>query len=461
MAMKDTLITSCVLALGVAGLGGLSTGCLVDRGPLTGGEVREDAGEGEADVTERPDAYVEPGLDADLDAFEPDAYSDDAYSDDAFSPDAYSVDAYAPDACVVRCDGSTLVTCEGSSVERRDECKLGCGESPTPHCLQMVTSNLGSASIFDTATSDLSVTESMTIDTATMGARRTQRDGSEVAVLVYGGVSIGGTLRIVGPVPLVLIARDGITIGGTIDVSATDANPGPGGRRGGESPGASAAGPGNGRGGAHENTFEDGGGGGGGQCGTGGRGGDGDPDIGTTARGGDGGGRTDFVGDPETLRGGGGGGAGHGDGGRYGAGGAGGGAVQLSSRGTITIGGSVLARGSQGRPGTGGSGNDGAGGGGGAGGWILVEAPSVIIGGTLDASGANGGSGESGGGGGSGGITSSDGTPGGNDGGGGANGGGGGGGAGCLVIRSYDPLPVMGTFRPSDGGLQRLPLLLQ
>ena len=39
--------------------------------------------------------------------------------------------------------------------------------------------------------------------------------------------------------------------------------------------------------------------------------------------------------------------------------------------------------------------------------------------------------------------------------------GGGGGGAGCLVIRSNDPLPVMGTFRPSDGGLQRLSLLLQ
>lgn len=445
MAMKDTLLSySCVLALCVVG-----TGCLVDRSPLTGGEVREDAGEGEADVTERPDAYVEPGVDADLDAFEP-----DAYSEDAFSADAYAEDAYAPDACVVRCDGRSLVTCEGSPSERRDECKLGCGDAPSPHCLQMVTSNLGSATIFDTATSDLIVGEATTIDTTTMGARRTQRDGSEVAVLVYGRVTIGGALRIVGPVPLVLIARDEITIGGSIDVSAMGGTPGPGGRAGATSVGAMASGPGNGRGGQHEGTYEDGGGGGGGQCGTGGRGGDGGG-----GRGGDGGGRTDAAGDPETLRGGGGGGAGNGD---FGVGGSGGGAVQLSTRGTITIGGQVLARGSNGDEGRGG-GNWGSGGGGGAGGWILLEAPSVMVVGTLDASGGSGGRGYEGGGGGAGGTTSSDGAAGGGDSGGiGPNGGGGGGGAGCLVVRSADAAaPTSGTLRPSDGGLQRLPLLLQ
>jgi hypothetical protein len=455
MAMKDTLLSiACLLALS-----GGAAGCVIDRSPLTGGEVRDDAAGEEIDGGSEPlpDAHVEPGVDADLDAFALDAYADDAHADDAFSEDVF-----APDACVVRCDGSDLVICEGSRTEMREGCKLGCSDTPAPHCRQMITSNLGSGTIFDTATSDLVVNDSTTIDTATMGMRRTQRDGSEIALLVYSSITINNTLRVVGPVPLILVARDGITVGGSIDVSAMDAVPGPGGRRGADGAGASASGPGNGRGGGHEGSYEDGGGGGGGQCGTGGRGGDADPDIGTTARGGDGGGRTDAAGDPETLRGGGGGGAGNGDGGRFGVGGAGGGAVQLSSRGTITIGGSVLARGSQGRPGSGGSGNDGSGGGGGAGGWILVEAPSVTIGGTLDAIGGNGGGGDSGGGGGAGGTTSSDGAAGGGDGGGGANGGGGGGGAGCLVIRSFDPLPMSGTFRPSDAtGLQRLPLLLQ
>ncbi len=449
MAVKDTLLSIASVLLLSAG----AVGCVIDRGPLTGGEVRDDAAEEDVDGGPLPpDAHVDPDIDADLDAFSPDAYADDAFSPDVFLGD----DAFAPDACVVRCDGSDLVICEGSRTEMREGCKLGCGGT-TPHCLQMITSNLGSGTIFDTATTDLVVSDSMTIDTATMGTRRTQRDGSEAAVLVYSSISVGNVLRIVGPVPLILVARDGITVGGSIDVSAMDALPGPGGRRGAEGSGASASGPGNGRGGGHEGAYEDGGGGGGGQCGTGGRGGNGDP-----ARGGDGGGRTDAAADPETLRGGGGGGAGNGDGGRFGVGGAGGGAVQLSSRGTITIGGSVLARGSPGRAGSGGSGNDGAGGGGGAGGWILVEAPSVVIGGTLDASGANGGSGDSGGGGGPAGTTSSDGSQGGDDSGIGANGGGGGGGAGCLVIRSYDPLAATGTFRPSDAaGLQRLPLLVQ
>ena len=178
----------------------------------------------------------------------------------------------------------------------------------------MIVSNLGVTSIFDTAASDLVVSSDMTIDTSSMGMRRAQRDGSQVALLVFGSIDVGGTLTVIGPVPLMLVARDGITIGGAIDVSAVGATPGPGGRPGASTGGGSAAGPGNGRGGGHEGDWEDGGGGGGGQCGTGGRGGDAAPTFGTTARGGDGGGATDAAGDPETLRGGGGGGAGNGSG---------------------------------------------------------------------------------------------------------------------------------------------------
>ena len=325
--MKDTprpsLSTTSALALLALSL--TSSGCLIDRGPIEGSVLDDrDAAEVPPDAS-MPDAYVEPLIDADLDAArEPDAWSPDAYVDlDAYvTPDAFS-------PCTSECDGDQLVTCAGRSTETREDCKLGCAATPMPHCRSMIVSNLGVTSIFDTAASDLVVSSDMTIDTSSMGMRRAQRDGSQVALLVFGSIDVGGTLTVIGPVPLMLVARDGITIGGAIDVSAVGATPGPGGRPGASTGGGSAAGPGNGRGGGHEGDWEDGGGGGGGQCGTGGRGGDAAPTFGTTARGGDGGGATDAAGDPETLRGGGGGGAGNGSGGRFGVGGAGGGALQL------------------------------------------------------------------------------------------------------------------------------------
>lgn len=446
MALSNTklsqalLTASCVLALG-------ASGCLIDRSALGGGASGEDTGPTDRDAS-RPDAYVDPATDADLDAFEPDAYADDAFSVDA------SADAFAADACVVRClDAETIVYCEGSRSESTDTCKYGCSDTPAAHCREMVTSNLRSASIFDTASGDLVVSESMTIDTSMMGDMRSQRDGTPVRVLVYERIVIGNNLRVIGPVPLILIARDEITIGGTLDVSAMGSMPGPNGRAGAGSSGGSASGPGAGGGGEHRGSYDDGGGGGGGQCGLGGRGG-----VGGGAPGGDGGGRTDTAVDPESLRGGGGGGAGNGD---HGVGGAGGGAIQLSTRGTITIGGSVLARGSNGGNGDN-DGNWGSGGGGGAGGWVLLEAPAVIVSGTIDASGGNGGSGEDGGGGGAGGASTSDGATGGSDTGTWGNGGGGGGGAGCIVVRSSGAMsPTMGMLRPSDGGLLRLPLLVE
>lgn len=437
-----------------------SSACLIDRGPLASFEER-DAGVGPADASEPDGSVLRP--DAELDAPLFDAALFDAPLRDVLAFDAPRFDAFVvPDApCGSVCEGAVLVTCPRGPGERREVCRLGCGDTPSAHCLSMIPSNLAAATIFDTATSDLTVDSDLTIDTATTGELRVQRDGTQVRVLVYGRIDIGATLRVIGPLPLILIARDGIAVGGTLDVSAVGALPGPAGRPGGRSPGAAAAGPGSGRGGAHENTWEDGGGGGGGQCGTGGRGGDADPTIGTRARGGDGGGRTDAVGDPETLRGGGGGGAGHGSDSLFGAGGAGGGAIQLSTRGAIFIGGSVLARGSSGSNGNEGSGNDGAGGGGGAGGWILLEAPAVTVGGILDARGGDGGGGGGGGAGGAGGTSSSDGAAGGDDSGAFANGGGGGGGAGCIVVRTHDAPAAIVTALPRDEGLQRLPLLLR
>lgn len=437
--------------------GGTVAGCLIDRGPLVA--VDADRPLDDAFVVERDDADMElpdaPDGDAAIDAaLDLDAWLDpsDAWSEPDAGPDA--------PACIPRCvDPTTLASCAAG--EPVETCKLGCGGAPA-HCFEMVVSNTaGSSSIFDTATSDLDVPGDMTFDTA--GADRTdvrtQRDGSEAVVRVHGSISIGGTLRVVGTRPLILVARDGISITGGIDVSAVAATPGPGGRAGATSSGASASGPGNGRGGAHDGDWDDGGGGGGGQCGAGGEGGDGG-----AARGGAGGGVTDVAADPESIRGGGGGGAGNGD--HFGRGGGGGGGVQLSSRGSITVGGRVLARGADGANGFGGDDNDGAGGGGGAGGWILLEAPSVMVTGTLDASGGRGGSGQNGGAGGGGGAGASLAGGGGGDNASGwgdpGDGGGGGGGAGCIVVRSADPAGLTGTLSPSaPGGLHQLPLVVR
>lgn len=432
----------------------LVAGCLIDRGPLPPATTERDSSVADAsgDVGELPDAWTEPDEDASTDAFTP---------IDAWDPtDAWSEPDTGPDAprCTPRCTSATsVILCDGDT-ERADDCKLGCNAA-TARCFAVNPSNVPT-SLFDEASTELSISSPTTIDTAVMGRTITQRDGSQVSVLVHTSVTISSTVTVVGPRPLVIIARDGVDISGTLDASAMGATPGPRGMAGASSVGGSAAGPGAGQGGGHAGDWADGGGGGGGLCGTGGTGGDGNG-----GRGGRGGGPTDIAADPETLRGGGGGGAGNGDGSLFGVGGAGGGAIQISTRGTLTVSGRIVSRGSSGAPGRGGSGNDAAGGGGGSGGFILLEGSLVDVSGGVDATGAPGGSGDGGGGGGAagGGAAGSNGGDGGDhsaafDAG---NGGGGGGGAGCVVVRSFDP-PVLRNVAPSDAiGLHSLPLMLE
>jgi hypothetical protein len=444
--MKDT----CCLLLSV--VVGLATGgCLVDRGPLAPADEEGDAGRDEADAS-HADAFVDSTIDAGPDAAS--GPSLDAFVDDAFVDDASNApDAFEP--CTSACDGAALVTCAGRSTETREDCKLGCGETPTPHCRRMLTSNFGSSSLFDLGTTPLVVSSPTTIDTATMGTRVSQRDGTMVARLVYSSIDISSTLTVTGPVPLVLIARDGVTITGAIELSASGATPGPGGYAGATSDGADAPGLRNGRGGAHEGSYDDAGGGGGGMCGGGGDGG-----RGGSAGGGNGSGRTDLTRDVESLRGGGGGGAGAGRGGSFGSGGGGAGAIQISTRGTVRIDGAIRARGGAARGGGDSGGHLGAGGGGGAGGFVLVEAPTVMVAGSIDAPGGPGGGGRDGGGGAAGGGISSDGSNGGDDTSSWGNGGGGGGGAGCVVIRTQDAFSAPTTISPRDAvGLRTLPLL--
>ncbi len=74
------------------------------------------------------------------------------------------------------------------------------------------------------------------------------------------------------------------------------------------------------------------------------------------------------------------------------AGGGGGGAIQISSKISITIGGTFEASGGDGGDDV--SQSNGGGGGGGSGGGILLEAPSIMIGGRLKVEGGNGGDGK-------------------------------------------------------------------
>jgi len=195
-----------LLAIAIA-LAAASAGCLVDRGPLVPVDADrpgDDAfvAEGDADA-EAPDAWSVFDADAAIDATLPPDVSVDP-------TDAWSQPDTGPDAptCTPRCsDPMTLTGCAGGGIETAEPCQLGCGGAP-PHCLQMVVSNLSSSTIFDLASSDLTVGGDTTIDTSRDVMVRTQRDGAEVAVLVYGRIDIGGTLRVVGPRPLILVARD-------------------------------------------------------------------------------------------------------------------------------------------------------------------------------------------------------------------------------------------------------------
>jgi hypothetical protein len=197
------------------------------------------------------------------------------------------------------------------------------------------------------------------------------------------------SVRLTGLNSIVLVAGEGMSISGVIDgVPACEfgdvRTPGPGGYAGGDNnvdglptPAPSAGG------GLHGNNDDIGGGGGG-----------------YGSFGGNGGSNNNSGGFPRgastitPLLGGSGGGGGdsHSNSGRGGGGGA---AIHLLANGPITIvsGGGINAGACGGRAGTGS--NDG-GGGGGAGGAILIEAPTVSVGGTLAVNGGGGGGGNTG-----------------------------------------------------------------
>jgi hypothetical protein len=219
----------------------------------------------------------------------------------------------------------------------------------------------------------LSIDEVTLIDTGNSSLCATVTSGGDFCVLTGTTISITGALRATGPKPLVLIARDALTIGatGSIDVGShrgadpeTGANSDPvGGCPAGTGPGARA------------------GGAGGSFTGTGGNGGDG-------GNGGNGGQRGNPTAGPITVMRGGCAGQ-DGDGTNRGARGRGGGAVLLIAT-SIDRSGTINAAGEGGGAGTT---NSSGGGGGGAGGMIVLDAMTITGSGLLLANGGGGGEG--------------------------------------------------------------------
>lgn len=397
-----------------------------------------------------------------------------------------------------RCVGAELIECI-SGVERRTPCALGCPPSALPRCAEFAPSNVP-ADLLGSGTEDIEVGagEVGRIDTNTCTSKRLdtrvveQAGGLELCVYIVHNLEVdaGGTINVSGARPLVIVASGDIEIAGTIDVSAREGEPGPGGGAGGFGDALNGEGVANGTGGVHIDPFDDGGGGGGGLCGSGGAGG-----LGGTAAGGAGG--SAVITELTPLIGGSGGGRGRGtvlsSGSLAGYGGAGGGALQLSARGTLRISGALLAGGGgggAGRVGTMSSINWGSGGGAGSGGAVLIEAVSVEVtasarivvaaggggGGAANGRSASNGAdgaaaatpsvGGAGGGGtldtmgGDGALSMLDGVDGDGSASPTANGAGGGGGAGCIVARTGDAMlaGADAVSRPS-AALRTLPVL--
>ena len=206
-------------------------------------------------------------------------------------------------------------------------------------------------------------------------------DGAAVFTFDTITIAPGTTVTARGSRPFVLLSQGNFTVGGTVDVSGTNATGGGfGGPGGGPGGSGETAGAGPGGGGPADDRA---GAGGGGFGGVGGRGGVGDTgDV-------PGAGGPSYGNLTLALQGGSGGGGG---GGATGAtnlapGGGGGGGVFLGAAGTLSVTGLIDAEG-----GTGAVSNLG-GSGGGSGGGVVLTADVVTVSGTVDASGGHGGDG--------------------------------------------------------------------
>lgn len=286
-------------------------------------------------------------------------------------PDVFDAGCLAD---ALRCNADTLQTCIDGEFVDTTMCMRGCNDVPTAHCRVLVPSNVGSVDFVEDALEVSTAewdTDACDASIAPTAAATAQVGGGEVCLVRVGSLTVTETLTVRGSRPLVVVARDTITVTGELLAGASGQLGGAGGGRGADVAGtlnATGAAPG-GNGGLADN-FADGGGGGGGHCGAGGAGG-----TGGVAAGGVAGGASAPAFELIPLS----GGSGGGRGGRPrssegGFGGGGGGAIQLSAQGIVRVDGRINVSGAGG-----GAGNDtvmsnvGAGGGGGSGGGVLLE----------------------------------------------------------------------------------------
>lgn len=290
----------------------------------------------------------------------------------------------------VVCDGDDLVTCDANGMEgTREDCALGCNSDATPpRCNIPVISNLPTDTCSTGGTAPLEVAAGATLEVSTADAMCdsvvTQGPNlPKICVKKYTTVTIAATatVNVTGPNALAIVSTGAMTVDGTIDVSAAMAAHGPGAP---QMQGAGAAPP----------MGASAGGGGAGFLTPGGDGGD--SAIRLNQMGGAGGmmhGTDELIPLHAGARG--------GNGGTQNPtaqGGFAGGALQLGSCTSITMGMmAVIDAGGGGGQGGNGAINSavdpGGGAGGGSGGAILVEAPVVTVAGGLFANGGGGGSG--------------------------------------------------------------------
>jgi hypothetical protein len=243
-----------------------------------------------------------------------------------------------------------------------------------------VDAGLASTSASDLTSATAIDTTNLTINGAAPPAGvqlvATAGGAAGLAVLTVGSFTVSAELTVTGDRALVVLASGPVTVAARVRVDAQGSTKGPGGYAPAQGPGAGGAGA---TGGLNDNSG--GGGAGHGTAGAAGgansaTAGDGGAVYDLPLVGGSGGGR----GDPTSCT---------------VLGGAGGGVVDIFSRVSITIAatGGVSANGSGG---TGGCANNigSSAAGGGSGGWILLEAPSVTVHGTLTANGGGGGGGD-------------------------------------------------------------------
>ena len=329
----------------------------------------------------------------------------------ADAPSDMAIDVMPDADLTCSCAGPTMLHCASGDTA----CTLGCSMAPAAHCKQVVPSNGVDAALAGAVSSPLGVANGSTVvcDTDTgqitgdftraagegvindVGFKKHMHFGRAIGLFYVSSLDVNptGLVRFKGSAAAALLVRHTLTVDGRIDVSAgcggTDRTcAGPGGAPG-TRIGTMVTNPCSGKNGETDNVNNsDAGGGGGGAGMVGAKGGDASTFLGGAA------GSACLAQQLEPLIGGGGGGGGGNGANALGPpGGGGGGGLQLTALEGIAISGVVSANGSGGAGGAGsGAAADGdAAGGGGAGGAVLIEAPTVNIGGAVLV--ANGGGG--------------------------------------------------------------------